>query len=153
MKDDEHRRKVPGERTGQVTLDPGASADTPVRNQRPAGSCPDRTRPSPARCRPSPGEEVTSHQLGVQEIALAAKHPAQRRELAADAPVLPCFIVAGADRFPEFIAAVLLLHLCRMKLLRCEYLPALLVIRVSMNNAADVPNPVEELVFRVKYLC
>jgi hypothetical protein len=31
---------VPGERTREVTLDPGASADTPVRNQGPGQSLP-----------------------------------------------------------------------------------------------------------------
>jgi hypothetical protein len=34
------RVKVAGERTREVTLDPGASADTPVRNQGPGGSLP-----------------------------------------------------------------------------------------------------------------
>jgi hypothetical protein len=31
---------MPGERTREVTLDPGASADTPVRGQGPGGSLP-----------------------------------------------------------------------------------------------------------------
>jgi len=40
--------KLPGQRTREVTLDTGASADTPVRNQGPGPSLPDRRRPSPA---------------------------------------------------------------------------------------------------------
>src|SRR6266513_256778 len=40
--------KLPGQRTREVTLDTGASTDTPVRNQGPGPSLPDRRRPSPA---------------------------------------------------------------------------------------------------------
>jgi hypothetical protein len=38
---------VPGERTREVTLDPGATTDTPVRNKGQAEACPDRTRAIP----------------------------------------------------------------------------------------------------------
>jgi hypothetical protein len=42
---------VPGERTREVTLAPGASTDTPVRNQGPGRSLPDRTRAIPCKVR------------------------------------------------------------------------------------------------------
>jgi len=42
---------VPGERTREVTLDPGASADTPARNKGQAGACPDRTQAIPCKVR------------------------------------------------------------------------------------------------------
>jgi hypothetical protein len=39
--------EVAYDRTRKVTLDPGASANTPVRDQGPGRACPDRTRASP----------------------------------------------------------------------------------------------------------
>jgi len=40
---------VPGERTREVTLDPGASTDTPVRDQGPGRSLPGRMRAIPCK--------------------------------------------------------------------------------------------------------
>jgi hypothetical protein len=45
------REWVRGGRTREVTLDPGASTDTPVRIQGQAGACPDRTRAIPCTVR------------------------------------------------------------------------------------------------------
>jgi len=47
---------VPGARTRHVTLDPGASADTPVRIKGQAEACPDRTRAIPCTVRAVTGQ-------------------------------------------------------------------------------------------------
>jgi hypothetical protein len=44
---------------------------------------------------------------GIQEVPLAAKHPAERCQLAAYEAVLPGFLVSWADRLPKLLAAVL----------------------------------------------
>jgi len=49
--DNQHRWKGTGQRTREVTLDPGASANTPARNQGSGRACPDRTRAIPCTVR------------------------------------------------------------------------------------------------------
>jgi hypothetical protein len=54
--DNQHRWKGPSQRTREVVLDPGASTDTPDRNQGQAGACPDRTRAIPCKVRADTAE-------------------------------------------------------------------------------------------------
>jgi hypothetical protein len=77
--------------------------------------------------------------LRVQEVPLAAEHPAQGGQLPADVPVLPCLIVTGADGLPEGVAAVPILH----SLMSCpractDILWNFLIFRIRMDDAADV---------------
>ena len=57
------QQKVPGERTREVMLDPGASADTPVRNQGPG-----RSLPGPDAGHPLQGAGI-SHEKNVVQLA------------------------------------------------------------------------------------